>query len=95
MTAFQSVPSDERLSPAPSLTLGRLSSMDSDMAQAIQLSLAGQPTVGAFFMFVLGICITYNENNNNMMNIIVNIHALIGEEPCCMLAITNRPAHHQ
>lgn len=40
MTAFQSVPADERLSPAPSL-LGRLPSMDADMAQAIQLSLAG------------------------------------------------------
>ena len=41
VTAFQSVPADERLSPAPSLMAGRLPSMDADMAQAIQLSLAG------------------------------------------------------
>ena len=41
VTAFQSVPADERLSPAPSLLAGRLPSMDADLAQAIQLSLAG------------------------------------------------------
>ena len=41
VTAFQSIPADERLSPAPSLLAGRLPSMDADMAQAIQLSLAG------------------------------------------------------
>ena len=41
VTAFQSVPADEGLSPAPSLLAGRLPSMDADMAQAIQLSLAG------------------------------------------------------
>ena len=42
VTAFQSVPADESLSPAPSLLAGRLPSMDADLAQAIQLSLAGQ-----------------------------------------------------
>lgn len=42
VTAFQSVPADDRLTPALSLLAGRLPSMDADMAQAIQLSLAGQ-----------------------------------------------------
>ena len=41
VTAFQSVPADDTLSPAPSLMAGRLPSMDADMAHAIQLSLAG------------------------------------------------------
>ncbi|KAL3151729.1 hypothetical protein ABBQ38_012708 [Trebouxia sp. C0009 RCD-2024] len=40
VTAFQSVPADDRLTPALSLLAGRLPSMDADMAQAIQLSLA-------------------------------------------------------
>ncbi len=42
VTAFQSVAANEGLSPAPSFTAGRLPSMDAEMAQAIQLSLAGQ-----------------------------------------------------
>ena len=45
VTAFQSIPADDRLSPAPSLLAGRLPSMDADMAQAIQLSLAGRSAV--------------------------------------------------
>ena len=42
VTAFQSVAANEGLSPAPSFSAGRLPSMDAEMAQAIQLSLAGQ-----------------------------------------------------
>ena len=42
VTAFQSVAANEGLSPAPSFTAGRLPSLDAEMAQAIQLSLAGQ-----------------------------------------------------
>ena len=45
VTAFQSVPADDRLTPAPSMLAGRLPSMDADMAQAIQLSLAGQSAI--------------------------------------------------
>ncbi|DBA94347.1 TPA: hypothetical protein ACH3X1_001953 [Trebouxia sp. C0004] len=40
VTAFQSVAANEGLSPAPSFTAGRLPSLDAEMAQAIQLSLA-------------------------------------------------------
>ncbi|KAL0048138.1 hypothetical protein WJX82_008679 [Trebouxia sp. C0006] len=40
VTAFQSVAANEGLSPAPSFSAGRLPSMDAEMAQAIQLSLA-------------------------------------------------------
>ena len=41
VTAFQSVAAQEGLSPSPSFMAGRLPSMDAEMAQAIQLSLAG------------------------------------------------------
>ena len=41
VTAFQSVAANEGLSPSPSFSAGRMPSMDAEMAQAIQLSLAG------------------------------------------------------